>query len=506
MKARHSLRLSRLCAALALAVSALPVLAQQDPPTRAGRIAYLAGPVSFSPSGTDDWAQAPLNRPLVAGDRIWTDAGGRDEAQFGPAIARMDSSSLLNVLAADEGITQLQLSQGRIDLHVRRINPGATIEVDTPNLAFVARAPGDYRIVVAPDGSTTDVATLRGSGDVYGDGNAYNLGAGQGWRFDGQNLDNLGAVPIQPYDDFDRWAMTRDQRLDRARSARFVSADMVGYEDLDDNGAWRSVPDYGNVWVPTNVSPGWTPYHDGHWAWVDPWGWTWIDDQPWGYAVSHYGRWANIDNRWAWVPSPRDERPVYAPALVAFVGAALLLGAAGGGGPSVGWFPLGPRDAYQPPYHASTTYITQINVSNTTIRPNVLAQDLRNPGAMRYANRSVPGAVIAMPAAQFAQAVPVARAGRAIAPNQVASAPVTVTPSVRPQAQSRIGTPPSRALPPAGAQQRVAVAHSVPHGLAAALAHPAGPGLAQHGAAPGAAPGRAAPLRVLQPAAAVKRS
>jgi hypothetical protein len=495
MTARHTLRLTPLCAALALATAALPALAQQDPPARAGRIAYVAGAVSFSPAGTDEWAQAPLNRPLVAGDRLWTEPGARDEAQFGPAIARMDGGTLLGVLAADEGVTQLQLSQGRIDLHVRRVGPGETIEVDTPNLAFVVRAPGDYRIVVAPDGGSTDVAALRGTGDVYGDGNAYKLGPGQGWRFAGQDLDNLGAVPIQPYDDFDRWALARDQRLDHAQSARFVPADMVGYEDLDDNGAWRVVPDYGTVWVPTRVAAGWAPYHDGHWAWIDPWGWTWVDDQPWGYAVSHYGRWANIENRWAWVPSPQRERPVYAPALVAFVGAALAMGAAEG--PGVGWFPLGPREAYRPPYHASPAYVSRVNFSNTPIRPAMLQHDLVDPRGLRYANRGVPGALMAMPAGQFAQSAPVGRAARVLPPRLAMSAPLAMAPNARPLPQSRFGAPPAHGLPPAGARQRVAVAHGAPRGF------PGGPAFAQRGAAMGAQAG-GAPVRLLRPAAAVR--
>ena len=69
-------------------------------------------------------------------------------------------------------------------------------------------------------------------------------------------------------------------------------------------GTWRVDGSYGNVWVPNRVAVGWAPYRDGHWAWVDPWGWTWVDDAPWGFAVSHYGRWANFHGRWGWVPGP----------------------------------------------------------------------------------------------------------------------------------------------------------------------------------------------------------
>jgi len=498
-------RLLAIGVALALGASALPALAQsvsQDPPARAGRIAWLAGLVSMSPSGTDTWAQAPLNRPLVAGDRLWTDAGARDEAQFGPVVARMDAGTLLTVLAADEGATQLQVSQGRIDLHVRRIDPNTVVEIGTPNLAFVARAPGDYRIVVSPDGASTDVAVLRGGGDVYGDGKAYSIGPNQGYRFAGQDLQNLGNAPVQPYDDFDRWAFERDARLDRAQSARFVSADVVGYEDLDDNGAWREVPDYGAVWVPTRVASDWAPYQSGHWTWIDPWGWTWVDDQPWGYAVSHYGRWVNLQNRWAWVPAPARERPVFAPALVAFVGAALALGGRNDG-PGVGWFPLGPHEPYRPWYHASAPYVTRINVSNTPFGRGGLDGFIDHPDRIRYANRGVPGALMAMPAAQFASAMPAKRFGHAFDPRMALSAPLTLGPGARPLAQSRIGAALARQRPPEPAQRRLAVARTLPPGLM----HHGGPGFAQGGAAhagrPDFGPGAIVPVRMLRPAGGV---
>ena len=120
---------------------------------------------------------------------------------------------------------------------------------------------------------------------------------------------------------------------------------------LDDNGDWRPESSYGNVWFP-HVSAGWAPYRDGHWAWVDPWGWTWVDDEPWGYAPFHYGRWMSVEGRWGWVPGPMEVAPVYAPALVVFVGGG------GGFGGNMGWFPLGPREVYVPSY-ARESWIRQ---------------------------------------------------------------------------------------------------------------------------------------------------
>lgn len=54
-----------------------------------------------------------------------------------------------------------------------------------------------------------------------------------------------------------------------------------------------------------------------------------MDDEPWGFAPFHYGRWAWYRSVWLWVPGPIHVRPVYAPALVAWVG-------------GIGWFPQGP--------------------------------------------------------------------------------------------------------------------------------------------------------------------
>ena len=185
----------------------------------------------------------------------------------------------------------------------------------------------------------------------------------------------------------------------------------MGYEDLDANGSWRVDATYGSVWTPTRVASGWTPYRDGHWSWVDPWGWTWVDDAPWGYAVSHYGRWANINNTWAWVPGPRHERAVYAPALVAFIGGKnfqVSVSVGGASAANIGWFPLAPREVYQPSYPVSRTYFDSINRSIAVIAPTTITNvynttivnnttNVTNINNVVYANQQVTGAVVAVP-------------------------------------------------------------------------------------------------------------
>lgn len=74
------------------------------------------------------------------------------------------------------------------------------------------------------------------------------------------------------------------------------------YDNLDPYGNWREVGDYGYVWQPRNVDDNWRPYSDGRWVYTDA-GWTWDSDEPFGWAVYHYGRWANVNGiGWIWVP------------------------------------------------------------------------------------------------------------------------------------------------------------------------------------------------------------
>ena len=118
-------------------------------------------------------------------------------------------------------------------MRVRRLAAGQTIEIATPNLAFTVREPGDFRIVVNPDGQTTDVVVRRGRGDAYGDGAAYQIDTRQAYRFSGTELSNYQYLNAPRADEFDRWARDRDRNFDSSVSARYVSYDVVGYEDLD---------------------------------------------------------------------------------------------------------------------------------------------------------------------------------------------------------------------------------------------------------------------------------
>jgi hypothetical protein len=459
------LRLRVFAFVASVAILAFSGWASADPPSRVARLGYTTGAVSFSPAGENDWVQATINRPLTTGDRLWADAGARAEIQVGGAMIRMDAGTGVSVLNLDDRIAQLQLTQGALNVRVRRLEPNQVFEVDTPNLAFILRQPGEYRIEVDPDGNATTIVVRKGQGEVYGEGAAYVIDSRQPYRFTGTGLREYQYVDAPRLDEFDRWSSDRDRIYDNSGSARYVSQDVIGYQDLDANGTWRVDATYGNVWVPNRVAAGWAPYRDGHWAWVDPWGWTWVDDAPWGFAVSHYGRWANLSGTWGWVPGPVRTRAYYAPALVVFVGGdnfQLTISSGNVGG--VAWFPLGPREVYRPSYPVSRGYFENINRSNTVINNTVINNYYNNSNVTNvvYANRRVPGAVVAVPTTAFVQSQPVSRAAVRVSQEMIVSRPVAVAPSLAPTEKSVRGAAAQRDNPPPRVFERPVVARTAP--------------------------------------------
>ena len=306
----------------------------------------------------------------------------------------------MSFLNLDDQIIQVAVSQGQLNVRLRRLDPGDAFEIDTPNSVFTIVQPGSYSVSVQSEEGSS-ITVWEGQAEVTASGNDFMVPAGQV-----ANVSGLGSIayytqPASSPDAWDAWCAERDAREDQLVSVRYVPREMVGVEDLDANGSWTVMAGYGAVWTPYRVPVGWAPYRQGHWAWVAPWGWTWIDDAPWGFAPFHYGRWAFINTRWAWIPGTVVARPVYAPALVVFIGGSPGESSAQG----IGWFPLGPREVYMPPYGASPTYVQRLNVTNvTTINVQVIQQiDVTR---VTYVNRTAPSAVTVVEPQTFTQGRP----------------------------------------------------------------------------------------------------
>ncbi len=406
----------------------------RDPPKRVARISVVDGSVSLQPGGQGDWGSAARNRPVTIGDKIWVDKDARAELQAGQATFHVGSMTAISFLNLDEGITQVRLAEGSLNLRVRELRQGDVYEVDTPNLSFTVREAGDFRIDVSESGDSSRVTAIRGEGEISSGGQSYPVRTGEQAEFEGAENPtyHIGRAPGP--DGLDRWAQERDLREDRSPSGNYVSRDMPGYDDLDDYGSWRDEPEYGHVWYPANMPPDWAPYGYGSWNWVDPWGWSWVGYEPWGFAPYHYGRWAFIGGAWGWCPGPFFGPPVYGPAFVGFFGG----GWGFGFGFGAGWFPLGWGEPFFPWFGCSRNFITVINVHNTFIR-NVNVLNNTNVRNVNFVNAHNARAVTTASHSAFVNGERINRSGQHLTASQLNNARVSNSVGIRPTQHSSLG-------------------------------------------------------------------
>ncbi|HYM73961.1 MAG TPA: DUF6600 domain-containing protein [Stellaceae bacterium] len=308
--------------------------ADDNAASRIGRVSAVVGAVQYDPDG-GDWTDALVNEPVAAGTGLRSRRAGQAELRIaGDRVALADDSEL-RLLRLDRDTLQIALSQGRIGVHLDKAGGSRTVEIDLPQGGVWLTAPGDYDIAAGEAQSPPRIAVLTGNALVGGGLSDSSIVA--------------ASVVAPAADSFSEWWRGQSEG-DVAASSRHVSPAIAGVEALAANGTWESDATFGDVWYPKDLADDWAPYRYGSWRFLPPWGWTWIDDAAWGFAPSHYGRWARIDARWAWVPGPQGDHPAYSPAAVAFLGTAGVgLSRPGEVGPAVAWFPLAPGEVAEDP-------------------------------------------------------------------------------------------------------------------------------------------------------------
>ena len=331
----------------------------QDIPSRVGRLAFTQGQVSVYQDPELGWDKAYVNTPVTSENSVWTDRGARAEVRVGGIAVRLDGETQLDVSRLDDDDFDAGVARGSINVRVRYKQSNDHITLNTAQALFILDGDGRYRLDVDEDREQARLTVFSGHAQMESSQGRIPVEAGRMIIVSGGQY----GVEQARVEEFDRWADARDRQWIDRNTRNYVSSDMTGYEELDRYGSWSQDADYGSVWFPTQVSAGWAPYRYGHWTYVRPWGWTWIDDAAWGYAPSHYGRWVQVRNRWAWAPGYAvRERPVWAPAVVGFIGGAgFSVNIAAGSAAPVGWYPLAPWERYQPWYHVNNTYVTRMN-------------------------------------------------------------------------------------------------------------------------------------------------
>jgi len=364
---------------LMLLLTLLPSLALADPPARVGRLAHLENGVNFRVDRSTERAPAALNWPISSGAILDTEWRGRAEVWIGSTAYRVSGNSEVEFVQVDDQRISVNVSVGSLSVSIMDRDQLDELIVSTPEGIVRFTTPGRYRIDVLSDHS--EVTAQAGQAIVDDRNRPITVVAGQKARIYQDRPPRIDGDFDQ--DNFDSWVAERENATMANAARRYVSPQMTGYQDLDTYGDWQPEPEYGTIWYPRAVAADWAPYRFGRWAWVAPWGWTWIDQAPWGFAPFHYGRWVLIQNRWGWAPGRHVARPVYAPALVGWIGnPGWSVNFSFGSAPAVGWFPLAPREVYVPAYRHSSTYVRQINI--THVHDVKVIERAVRPGAQEH--------------------------------------------------------------------------------------------------------------------------
>src|SRR5262245_27144276 len=249
--------------ALTLVLSVLTGLARAaDAPTADAstigrtppRLSFVDGQVSYWRPGAQDWAQAQINTPLAPGDELATASPGNLEVQIGArAFVRTWANTQVGLANQEPDFLQFKVTAGTASFDLRNVEPGRTVEVDTPNAAFTIERAGYYRVDVT--GERTALTIRRGGRAIMtpASGEATVIAPSEEVVIEGTASPQVASYASPPLDAGVRWNYARTDHLLDAVSARYISPETYGASELDRYGAWRVVPTYGSVWVPTGT-------------------------------------------------------------------------------------------------------------------------------------------------------------------------------------------------------------------------------------------------------------
>lgn len=327
----------RVAAVGALAVLALVVAGLSIRPSRAqepatARVSNVSGRLAVRGGQESAVSYLQLNSVVGEGDTLWTDTNGQAEVELPRgAWFRLAQQTKVEVLSLRQ-TTELRLWQGSLYCQVKK-EFGRVLTVRTPD-GDVAVRPGSVARIEMGD-QAAGVRVYFGEAEVLPlTGTPVTLARGQRCRLEsGRLASSPEAFDTAPAaDTFDQYQSKRAGYLATYREPSVLRRPLIGSYELAGRGDWVRERDR-DYWIP-DQEPGWRPYSDGYWSYVEDEGPVWVDDEPWGYTTSHYGRWDYLEDResWGWVPD--DD---WGPNYVAWGGC---------DDDYVGWAPLGPDDPY----------------------------------------------------------------------------------------------------------------------------------------------------------------
>jgi hypothetical protein len=336
----------------------------EGPAPAVARISLIHGDVTKQRGDSGEWGATTINAPLVLGDQVATGEKSRTEIQLDYAnFLRMAAGSQVKIADLSRTRIQVQVAKGYASYTMLK-GAEAEVEIDSPNVAVRPLKPGRYRVQVNSD-SETDVIVREGEAEITTPQGSTRVREGELITIRGTDNPEYKVSDAPAKDDWDRWNKDRDSVIREAEGPRRTNRYYTGANDLDGYGRWVYVPGYGDVWQPYQQAT-WAPYQTGRWVWEPYYGWTWVSYEPWGWTPYHYGRWFYYGNNWCWWPGPvyGGYRPLWSPAFVFFVGFGHRSGFGFG---SIGWFPVGPHDAFYPWYGRGFNRVNVVSITNISV-------------------------------------------------------------------------------------------------------------------------------------------
>jgi hypothetical protein len=316
-----------------------------------GRLSHTEGQVLRYVYEEKDWVALTKDTPFGAEDSLYSDQDGKAEILIpNNTWVRVGGNTQIQGIALEDDLTEVDVASGMSRFYNRG---GKTIVKATTPFGYVV-APADSRFDLYVGDDSVEVIALKGTVDFIHAKNEsrYDVVAGAASLIADSREVTAGDGNVDAT--WDDWNVSRDSLWAKRVEVKGDSYEYLppqlrddAYE-LEENGKWESVQYEGasrNLWRPSNVGPGWSPYSAGRWS--DYYGdQCWIPNEPFGYMTHHYGNWIYAGNYWYWAP------PIVSVGVA--VGPALGLGFGWYPGrvswlysdAYVGWVPLAPFEPY----------------------------------------------------------------------------------------------------------------------------------------------------------------
>ncbi len=338
---------------------AVPVHARADSLGDA-RTSLIEGNVYLKATDTNnEWQSVSINMPVMQDDTYWVAEDGKAEIQFfGSSYLRADQNTEFQVTSLDESSNTItiNLQSGRVYIDREGSAGGQLFQIDAPLVSIDADRSARFDVNINNDG-VTEVSVISGSVRTDSESGSTRIDAGNMIAFSDSGTAEVSSYT--PDDEWISWNASQDDMLTQnSPSAEYLPPSLsdYGYE-FDNNGSWTYQPDYGEVWAPAIVTPGWAPYTLGRWVWIQG-NYVWVSYESWGWVPYHYGRWAfRPGTGWFWVP-PSAQQAFWCPGLVAWNYTPTY----------VSWVPLAPGEIYYGYGYYGSNSVNMRNVDPRTVR------------------------------------------------------------------------------------------------------------------------------------------